>query len=99
MLPSNILNFKSVKLFEGSRCYQECIAAQEYLRANESNIEGWLNLVVTKEFLNIRVEIDLNYVNIDPSNLTLLGWKIEEPLCIVLDISESKLLNSDEREL
>jgi hypothetical protein len=53
-------------------------------------------LVVTKEFLNVRVEIDLNYLNIHPSNITILGWRIEEPLIIVLDLTEGKLLNTSE---
>ena len=56
-------------------------------------------MFLTKEFLNIRIEIDLNYINLHPSNIILLGWKIEEPLIIVLDISEPKLLNTNEREL
>ena len=46
----------------------------------EKQIKGWLNLVVLKEFLSIRAEIDLNYIDLHPSNIFLLGWKIEEYL-------------------
>jgi hypothetical protein len=54
---------------------------------------------VTKEFLNIRAEIDLNYIDFHPSNCSLFGWKLEEPLIIILEISETKLLNTSEEEL
>jgi hypothetical protein len=53
-----------------------------------------LNLVVLKELLTLRIEIDLNYIDLHPSNIYLLGWKIEEPVIIALDVSESKILNT-----
>lgn len=49
---------------------------------------------MTKEFLNLRAEIDLNFLDIHPGNVVQLGWKIEEPLIIILDITEFKLLNT-----
>lgn len=96
---SGVLNFKSVRLFEQSRLFKQCQEAMEYLQEHQDKIEGWLNLVVTKEFLNIRIEIDLNYINLHPSNITMLGWKIEEPLIVVLDIQEPKLLNTGDNDL
>ena len=62
-------------------------------------IQGWLNIVVIKEFLNVRIEIDLNYIDLDPSNVTILGWKIEEPLIITIDISEARMINADPKIL
>ena len=59
----------------------------------ETSIKGWFNLVVLKEFLTVRVEIDLNYIDLHPSNIALFGWKIEEPLVINVEINEAKLLN------
>lgn len=96
---SNILNYKSIKLFEKSKFYLDTLEAIEYLKATEASIKGWLNFVAIKEFLTVRIEIDLNYINLHPSNVGLFGWKLEEPLIIVLDISEVKLLNTLENEL
>ena len=98
-LPSTVLNYKSVQLFEKSKFYKEAQEAQEYLAHNENSIKGWLNLVLIKEFLNIRAEIDLNYIDLDPSNATILGWNIEEPLIITIDISEARMLNCDVDQL
>ena len=50
--------------------------------------------MVLKEFLSIRAEIDLNYIDLNPSNIILLGWKIEEPVIICLEVSEVKILNT-----
>jgi UBA/TS-N domain len=61
---------------------------------------GWLNVVLIKEFLTLRCEIDLNYIDLHPSNIETLGWQLEEPLVINLEIEEVRLLNSiEEREL
>ncbi|CDW86592.1 uba ts-n domain containing protein [Stylonychia lemnae] len=98
-LPSTVLNYKSVQMFEKTKLYKEALEALEYLAHNENIIQGWLNLVVIKEFLNIRMEIDLNYIDIDSSNVTIMGWDLEEPLIITLDISEPKMLNTDNNGL
>jgi len=55
---------------------------------------GWMNIMVVKEFLTIRAEIDLNYIDLHPSNIETMGWKISEPLVINLEVDEAKLLNS-----
>jgi hypothetical protein len=55
---------------------------------------GWLNIMVVKEFFTIRCEIDLNYIDLHPSNIETFGWKLGEPLIINLEIDEAKLLNS-----
>ena len=53
-----------------------------------------------KEFLTIRGEIDLNYIDLHPSNIETFGWKIDQPLIIVLEIDEVRLINSmDKAEL
>jgi len=41
----------------------------------------------------------LNYIDLDPSNATILGWNIEEPLIITIDISEARMLNCDVDQL
>ena len=56
-------------------------------------------MVVIKEFLTVRAEIDLNYLDFHPSNCNLFGWKLDEPLIVTLDVSEAKLLNTSEDEL
>jgi hypothetical protein len=96
---NSVLNFKSIRLFSKTKFFKEAIEAVEYLKNEEKAIKGWLNLVVTKEFLNIRAEIDLNYIDFNPSHCSLFGWKLEEPLIIILEISETKLLNTSEEEL
>lgn len=59
---------------------------------------GWMNVMVVKEFLTVRTEIDLNYIDLHPSNIETFGWKIEKPLIINLEIDEAKLLNSIHEE-
>ena len=51
-----------------------------------------------KEFLTVRLEIDLNFVNITHINAATLGWNLDEPLVITLSGKESKLLNVDESD-
>lgn len=95
----NIINAKSIKFFEKSKFYKEAMDALQYIAKEEKSIRGWLNFVVIKEFLTIRAEIDLNYIDLHASNLGLFGWKLEEPLIVILDVSEVKLLNIPENEL
>lgn len=54
--------------------------------------------MVLKEYLSIRIEIDLNYIDLHPSNIVLLGWEISEPIIIGLEVSEVKILNNQEEE-
>jgi hypothetical protein len=61
---------------------------------HEKRIKGWLNIVMIKEFLTIRLEIDLNYIDITPGNAALFGLNLEEPLIMTLTLKEYKLLNS-----
>ena len=49
--------------------------------------------MVVREMLSFRIEIDLNYLDITPENILLLGWEIESPLVLNFNISEGKLLN------
>ena len=35
----------------------------------------------------------MNYLEIESNNITLLGWKIEEPLVLVFNAREVKILN------
>ena len=53
-----------------------------------------MNIVVIKELLTVRCEIDLNYIDLHPSNIETFGWKIEQPLVITLEIEEVRFLNS-----
>jgi hypothetical protein len=53
-----------------------------------------LNIVIVKELLLVKAEIDLNYLDIHPSNLEIFGWKLDTPLSITLEVKEIKLLNS-----
>jgi hypothetical protein len=91
-----LVNSNSVKLFTSSKLYKEALYAQSYLAKNEPKVKGWLNLVIIKELLLIKAEIDLNYLDIHPSNLEIFGWKLSSPLCITLEVKELKLLNSME---
>jgi hypothetical protein len=59
-------------------------------------IKGWLNLVIIKEFLTIKLEIDLNCIDITPGNAALFGFNMEEPLIIVFNGKETKFLNSED---
>jgi hypothetical protein len=59
-------------------------------------VKGWLNIVLVKEILNLRLEIDLNYLDLTPSNILLFGWNNQEPLTIVFSGVEYKLLNADD---
>ena len=52
--------------------------------------------MIIKEFLTIKLEIDLNYIDITPTNAALFGFNIEEPLNIVLSGKETKFLNSED---
>ena len=88
-----------MRLFERTLFYSQAIEAQTYLHTEEAQIKGWLNLVVIKEFLTVRAEIDLNYIDLHPSNVGIFGWKLEEPIIIILDVSEIKVLNTCEEEL
>ena len=72
-----LVNLNSVKLFTSSRLYLEALYAQRYLQQNEAKVKGWLNLVIIKELLLIKVEIDLNYLDVHPSNLEMFGWKLD----------------------
>ena len=56
-----------------------------------------MNLVIIKELLLIKAEIDLNYLDVHPSNLEIFGWKLDSPLVIILEVKELKLLNSMEQ--
>ena len=72
-----LVNSNSVKLFTTSRFYKEALYAQRYLQQNEAKVKGWLNLVIIKELLLVKVEIDLNYLDVHPSNLEMFGWKLD----------------------
>ncbi len=95
---ATIVGNNSMKLFEQTLFFKEAMEAQDYLQRNEKQIKGWLNVVVTKQTLNIRCEIDLNYIKISPSYVESFGWKLDQPLAILLDVDEVRLLNSFERE-
>ena len=92
----DVMNLQSIKIFEQTKFYQECAEAQQYLAANEHLIKGWLNIVLVKEILNLRLEIDLNYLDLTPSNILLFGWNNQEPLTLVFSGIECKLLNIDD---
>jgi hypothetical protein len=63
-------------------------------------VKGWLNLVIVKELLLVKAEIDLNYLDIHPSNLDVFGWKLNKPICVTMEVKETNLLNSvDAKEL
>ena len=54
-VPLALVNSNSVKLFMITLFYQEALEAQRYLLQNEAKVKGWLNLVIIKEFLLIKV--------------------------------------------
>ena len=59
-----------------------------------------MNLVIIKELLLIKAELDLHYRDVHPSNLEMFGWKLDTPLVISIEVKELKLLNSiDSTEL
>ena len=55
--------------------------------------------MIIKEFLSIKLEIDLNYIDLSPGNAALFGFNVDEPLIIMLCGKETKFLNSDDTEL
>lgn len=54
-------------------------------------------MAVTKQTLNVRCEIDLNYLDLLPTTVETFGWFIDHPLVILIDLEENRLLNSLER--
>jgi hypothetical protein len=46
--------------------------------------------------LTIKLEIDLNYIDITPGNAALFGFNMEEPLIITFNGKETKFLNSED---
>lgn len=88
-----------MRLFEKTKFYLNVLDAHDYISHNNDVIKGWLNLPIIKEFLTVRLEIDLNYVDIAPVNIEMFGWNIEEPLIISFSVKESKLLNVDETQM
>jgi len=53
-------------------------------------------MMVIKEFLTLKLEIDLNYIDMSDGNATLMGFNIEEPLVVVFTGKETKFLNADD---
>ncbi len=53
--------------------------------------------MIIKELLLVKAEIDLNYLDMHPSNLEMFGWKLDTPIVITLEVKEVKLLNSMEQ--
>ena len=93
-----MFNMKAVKAFEGTKFYEQALEAQEYINRNEQLIKGWLNVAVIKEFLTVKLEIDLNFLDISPINALILGFNTNEPLIFTFSGKESKLLNVDASE-
>jgi hypothetical protein len=60
---------------------------------HEKEIKGWLNIVMVEEFLTIKLEVDLNYIDITPENAALFGLTLEEPLIMTLSLKEFTLPN------
>lgn len=54
-------------------------------------------MALTKQTLNLRCEIDLNYLDLLPTTVETFGWVIDQPLVILIDVEENRLLNSLER--
>jgi hypothetical protein len=63
---------------------------------HEALVKGWLNIVIIKEFLSVKLEIDLNHIDLTPGNAALLGFNPEEPLIILLSGRETKFLNAND---
>jgi hypothetical protein len=47
-----------------------------------------------KELLLVKLEIDLNYIDLSPYNIEIFGWKLDQPLIINIEVNELKLINS-----
>lgn len=71
---SSLVNYNSVRLFQKTAFYRDALNAAEYLTRQEGKVMGWLNVVLIKEFMTVRIEIDLNYIDLHPSNIETLGW-------------------------
>jgi hypothetical protein len=93
---NDIINIKSIRIFESTTFYRQIIEAQDYLLKNEAIVKGWLNINLIKEFMILKLEIDLNYIDLIPSNSALFGFNIEEPLVITFSGKETKFLNAEE---
>ena len=55
-----------------------------------------MNISVAKEILQIRLEIDLNYVDLTPHNIYLLGWDFDNPVVITFTLDEFKCVNYED---
>jgi len=42
----------------------------------------------------IKAEIDLNYLDMLPSNVAVFGWTLSQPIVITIEVKELNLLNS-----
>jgi hypothetical protein len=42
----------------------------------------------------IKAEIDLNYIDMHPSNIEIFGWKLDHPLIINIEVNETRMINS-----
>ena len=49
--------------------------------------------MLIKELLLVKIEIDLNYIDISPYNIEIFGWKLDQPLIINIEVNELKFLN------
>jgi hypothetical protein len=89
-----LVNSHSVKLFTSTKFCKQVLAAQDYLSKNEAKVKGWFNLVLIKELMLAKIEIDLNYIDLSPYNIEIFGWKLDQPLIINIEVNELRLLNS-----
>ena len=89
-----LVNSQSVKMFTTTKFCKQVIAAQEYLAKNEAKVKGWLNIVLIKELMLVKLEIDLNYIDLSPYNIEIFGWNLEQPLIINIEVNELRMLNS-----
>jgi hypothetical protein len=72
-----LVNSQSVKLFTSTKFCKQVLAAQDYLSKNEAKVKGWFNLVLIKELMLAKIEIDLNYIDLSPYNIEIFGWKLD----------------------
>ena len=77
-----------VQQFKDCAFYKEAQEAAAILQKHQSQIRDSLRVVTYDEILLVRLEIDLNFLDIDEALLAILELNFDEPLTINLSINE-----------
>jgi hypothetical protein len=82
-------NTSVISVFEKTPFYQEAIKAIAYTDKNQKLLKDSMQVIVYKELLLIRLEIDLNFLDLATNCIEMLGFTLEEPLTINLTVDQN----------